>query len=349
MKFGSLRFTMTLTVLLINTVSALLTMLLILLLGQWQPLNFLMLPQAALISSLIIGTILSAVIYQWVLRPIDTLIRMTKQVSRGDFTVRADPKGSVGSVSELVASFNRMTEELGSVEMLKSDFINTFSHEFKTPIVSIRGFVKQLKRSDLSEKEREEYLDIILKESERLTTMSTNVLLLSRFENEQILSISRPFSLDEQLRDCILMLEKSWDAKQIEWDLELSTVTLRSDPAVIEHIWLNLLSNAIKFSPIHGKITVCCAEENGFAAVTVRDEGIGMTQEVADHIFEKFYQGDPSHSRQGNGLGLSIVKRITELAKGEISVVSEIGRGSTFRVLLPLEVDASTNNAPEAR
>jgi signal transduction histidine kinase len=335
MKKRSLRFVMTVSVLMINTASAVLTIMLIWMLGRFRLFAFLLLPQAALVSSIVIGTVISAIVYHRVLKPIDRLILLTQRIKKGDFSARSDPSQAIGNISELVTSFNSMAEELGSVEMLKSDFINTFSHEFKTPIISIRGFARQLKRTDLSDSEREEYIDIIIHESERLTQMSTNVLLLSRFENEQTIHNTVDFSLDEQLRTCILILEKSWEAKEIVWNLELEKATLHSNPSVIEHIWINLLSNAIKFSPAGSEITVQCSAEEGRVAVTVSDRGEGMTPETLNRIFDKFYQGDASHSGEGNGLGLSIVKRIVTLANGEISVTSTPGQGTAFRVVLP--------------
>lgn len=336
MKFRSLQFVMTLSVWLINIASGAMTMILILLFSRWQPLSFLKLPQVALISSILIGTLISAIYYHRVFKPVDNLIAMTEKVREGNYQVRADPKEAIGNISELLSSFNRMAEQLGSVEMLKSDFINTFSHEFKTPIVSIRGFAKQLKKSNLPEKERQEYIDIIIAESERLATMSTNVLHLSRFENELEIGECADFSLDEQLRSCILMLEKAWESKRIEWELSLDPITVCSNRTVIEHIWINLFSNAVKFSPDGSKIEVSCQADGASAIVTIRDYGEGMSAQTIARIFEKFYQGDTSHAREGNGLGLSIVKRIVELANGEITVISEVGRGTTFRVLLPI-------------
>ncbi len=345
MKYRSLRFLITICVLLINLVSALLTFGMILLLSRLQPLAFLALPQASILSCIIIGSLISVFVYRRILRPIDELIRLTEKIKDGDYSVRADETRGVGSIGVLVKRFNQMAERLGSVEMLKSDFIGTFSHEFKTPMVSIRGFAKQLKHGDLTEAERNEYTDIIIAESERLTAMSQNVLLLSRFENQKIIENCEDFSLDEQLRHCILLLERAWEGKHIDWDLSLDEITLTSNASVIEHIWINLFSNAIKFSPPGGVITVSAKEANGTLTVTVRDSGCGMTQKTAEHIFDKFYQADSSRATEGNGLGLSIVKRIVELADGEIALTSEPGRGTTFRVSLPNARQASSKSA----
>ena len=345
MKRHSLNFIMTLSVLMINIVSGCLTLLLIYFLHHWKIFAFLRLPQATLISSIVIGTVLSAIVYHRFLRPIERLIRATKKVKAGDFTVRTDPAHAVGAMSDLIESFNDMTEGLSSVEMLKSDFINTFSHEFKTPIVSIRGFAKQLQRQDLSEEQRKEYLDIIIRQSDRLAKMSTNVLLLSRYENEQTVKEQKNVAIDETIRECILLLRKDWEAKSIEWNLSLSPICLRSDPAMLEQLFLNLLSNAVKFSNPCGTVSVSCTESEGNISISIRDEGEGIDETSKARIFEKFYQSDTSRAREGNGLGLSIVKRIVELSKGTIRVISEEGKGCEFIVTLPQTSTATSTPA----
>ena len=270
------------------------------------------------------------------LRPIDDMSKGMKQVAQGDFSVRVPEEGLSGEIGALAHSFNHMAEELGGIEMFRTDFINNFSHEFKTPIVSIRGFAKQLERDDLTDEERREYTSIIVSESERLANMSANVLLLSKLENQQIITDREPYSLDEQLRRSILLLEKQWSAKGMELSLDLDAVEYFGNEEMMSHVWVNLLNNAIKFSPDGGLLEVGCHSLNGAVQVTVRDHGVGMTNEVSKRIFEKFYQGDAAHATQGNGLGLSLVKRIVDLCNGEIQVESAVGQGTTFRVTLPM-------------
>ena len=271
------------------------------------------------------------------LRPMDDLVRAMHAVSRGDFSVRVDAEDVPGDMGELASSFNDMASELGGLELFRKDFINNFSHEFKTPIVSIRGFAKQLERDDLTDAQRREYLDIIVTESDRLANMASNVLLLSKLENQTIVTDREDYRLDEQLRRCVLLLEKQWGEKDLEPDIELEEIIYRGNEEMMNHVWVNLLNNAIKFSPRGGVLTVRLAREGGEAACTVGDQGPGMDEDTRRRVFEKFYQGDTAHATEGNGLGLSLVKRIVDLCGGSVSVESAPDSGSTFTVRLPLD------------
>ena len=294
------------------------------------------LPLISLGLSTLLGTALSAPIARQYLAPIAQLIDATREVKNGHFDVRVSVEDAGGEVAELAESFNEMTRELGTIELFRNDFINSFSHEFKTPIVSIRGFARQLEREDLTPEQRKEYLSIIIAESERLSNMATNVLLLTKLESQKIVSDKRPYRLDEQLRNAILLLENQWTEKNLELDVELDEVTFLSNEEMVAHVWINLLGNAIKFSNDGGLLEVSLMQEDGDAVVCITDHGVGMDEVTRAHMFEKFYQGDTSHATHGNGLGLSLVKRIVELCHGEISVRSQPGEGSTFTVRLPL-------------
>ena len=271
------------------------------------------------------------------LRPMDDLVRAMQAVSRGDFSVRVDASDVPGDMGELASSFNDMATELGSLELFRKDFINNFSHEFKTPIVSIRGFAKQLERDDLTDAQRREYLDIIVTESDRLANMASNVLLLSKLENQTIVTDREDYPLDEQLRRCVLLLEKQWSEKGLEPDVDLESVTYRGNEEMMNHVWVNLLNNAIKFSPPGGTLTVRLARDGNAAVCRVGDQGPGMDDDTRRRIFEKFYQGDTAHATEGNGLGLSLVKRIVDLCGGSVTVDSAPGAGATFTVRLPLD------------
>ena len=271
------------------------------------------------------------------LRPMDDLVHAMHAVSQGDFSVRVDAEDVPGDMGELANSFNDMATELGGLEMFRKDFINNFSHEFKTPIVSIRGFAKQLERDDLTDEQRREYLDIIVSESDRLANMASNVLLLSKLENQTIVTDREDYRLDEQLRRCVLLLEKQWSEKDLEPDVDLEEITYRGNEEMLGHVWVNLLNNAIKFSPRGGCLTVRLRRAGDSAVCSVSDEGPGMDEETRRRVFEKFYQGDTAHATQGNGLGLSLVKRIVDLCGGSVEVRSALGMGSTFTVRLPLE------------
>ena len=271
------------------------------------------------------------------LKPMNDLVHAMHDVSNGDFSVRVEAEDVPGDMGELANSFNDMAAELGSLELFRKDFINNFSHEFKTPIVSIKGFARQLEREDLTEEQRREYLGIIVSESDRLANMASNVLLLSKLENQTIVTDKASFALDEQLRRAILLLEKQWSEKEIELDVDLEDIGYYGNEEMLNHVWVNLLGNAIKFSPQGAPLTVRLRREGGWAVARVRDAGIGMDEATRARVFEKFYQGDGAHAVSGNGLGLSLVKRIVDLCGGTVEVDSAPGRGSSFTVRLPLE------------
>lgn len=283
---------------------------------------------------ILLGTALTAFLSKKALNPIRKVIDATHQVAHGDFSVQVDIKG-IGELDELSKSFNKMTHELSAIETLRSDFVNNFSHEFKTPIVSIRGFAKLLKENDLTEKERREYLDIIITESQRLAELSANVLNLSKYENMEIVTEKAPFRLDEQIRRTIVLVEPKWSAKEITVNVELEEIFYFGSEDLTQQIWLNLLDNAIKFSFTGGLINISLAHWNDGIRFIIQDEGPGMDEQTQAHIFDRFYQGDTSHTKAGNGLGLAIVKRIVKLCDGTVTVESEVGKGSKFTVSLP--------------
>ncbi len=296
---------------------------------------------STLIACTIIGTGAAAAITKWILSPLKEMIVATERISKGDFKVHIQETFAENSdFGILQRSFNHMAAELDSIEMFRKDFINNFSHEFKTPIVSLQGFAHQLQAGGLTPEEEREYIRIIAAESDRLAKMATNILLLSKLENQAIVTDKTEFYLDEQLRTCLLLLEKQWSEKDIELDPELDEIKYHFNEDMLSHVWLNLFSNAFKFTPRGGKVSCLLRRETDadgrrLVVVTISDTGEGMSQEVAEHIFEKFYQGDTSHAGAGNGIGLTIVSRILELCGGHIQVSSAPGTGSTFKVFLP--------------
>ena len=269
------------------------------------------------------------------LRPLKQLTNATKQVRKGDFSVRIPEQPGQSELSQLIVSFNLMVEELEHNEIFRNDFINNFSHEFKTPIVSIRGFARELYNEDLTEEQRREYIDIIIAESDRLAGMSANVLLLSKLENQTIVTDKTRFSLDEQLRSEILLLEGAWVKKDLCISPELESIEYEGSAELLSHVWRNLLNNAIKFAPDHSELRINLRREERQIVVEVIDEGPGMDEETAARIFDKFYQGDTSHKSEGNGLGLSIAKRSVVLCGGTIDVKSAPNQGCVFTVRLP--------------
>ena len=299
----------------------------------------------ALPSSVLLGTVFSIIVSKQILRPVDDLIRATERIARGDFSTPVPVRFRKNQFSQLITSFNDMERELSGIEIFRKDFIGNVSHEFKTPLNAIRGYVRELSDPTQTDAERAECVRIITEACDRLTGMTTGILLLSKLENQRFIPDRESFDLAEQIRDVILMQERAWAKKKIELSLDLEeTVVYSSNPEMLAHVWENLLSNAIKFCPDEGGVIriVCHNEEDG-VSVVVADNGIGMTQETVKHIFEEFYQGDTSHKAEGNGLGLPLVKRIVDLHGGRVDVESEPGKGATFTVYLPDEVTPSDN------
>ena len=293
----------------------------------------------ALMLACIIGSAVSAITSRFILSRLRKIQDGMQRISKGDFSVRVTENDRIGKITELgelETAFNKMAADLDGIELFRNDFINNFSHEFKTPIVSIKGFARQLQSNRLTEEQRREYIDIIASESDRLANMSSNILLLTKLENQQLVSEMTCFSLDEQIRNSIILLESLWTKKNIELDLDcLDEVFFTFNEEMLSHVWINLITNAVNFSHDGGTVRVSLGIKDGNIECSISDNGIGMSDETQSRIFEKFYQGDRSHHSVGNGIGLNIVKRIVTLAGGEILVKSKLGEGSTFTVRLP--------------
>lgn len=263
-----------------------------------------------------------------------------EKAANGDFNTVLSVKGESYSgmvYSDIYDNYNKMCAELKQVQVLRNDFTNSYSHEFKTPITSIQGFAELLLERDdvITEEERNLYLRIIADESARLADLANSTIMLSKLDSQEIIADKKPYALDEQLRLCEITLASQWQQKNITIDSELTPVTYNGNAQIMTHLWLNLLSNAIKFTPENGEIKVYLSETENDITVSISDSGIGMSEETASHIFEKYYQQEKSHTRQGLGLGLSIVNRITQMIGGNIEVKSALDEGSTFTVTLP--------------
>lgn len=271
------------------------------------------------------------------LRPVSNLILQMNRLASGDFQARLKFGRLLTShpaFAELTDSFNKMAEELGNTEMLRNDFINNFSHEFKTPIVSVAGFAKVLKRGGLTPQQQAEYLNIIEAESLRLSYMATNVLNLTRIENQSILTNVSRFNLSEQIRSCILLLEHKWAPKELEWKLDFGEHEIWGNEELLKQVWINLIDNAVKFSA-HGDIVeIRLTQKEQEISVSVINSGPEIPAEAREKIFNKFYQADESHSSEGNGVGLAIVKRVAQLHGGRALAQSQ-GGITEFTVELP--------------
>ena len=268
-------------------------------------------------------------------RPTKIITEATAKIMSGDFSVRIKPMQSSGleGFNQIAEAINRMAKELSSVETLRTDFIANVSHEMKTPLAVMQNYGTLLQTPNLSDEKRIEYAKGVTDGSRRMADMMTNILKLNRLENQQIYPQVTEFDLGEQLCECLLQYENVWEKAEIEIDTDIAeNVRVKADAELLSHVWNNLFSNAFKFTPSGGTVTVTLTATEHHAVVKVTDTGCGMTPEVGAHIFEKFYQGDTSHSVQGNGLGLALVKRVVDIMQGEISVESAVGKGSAFTV-----------------
>ena len=268
-------------------------------------------------------------------RPTKVITEATERIMVGDFSVRIKPMQNSGmeGFNQIAMAINKMAEELSSVETLRTDFIANVSHEMKTPLAVMQNYGTLLQAPDLSEEKRIEYAKGVTDASRRLSEMMTNILKLNRLENQQIFPETTAFDLGEQLCECLLQFENVWEKKNIEIDTDIAEdIKVEADAELLSLVWNNLFSNAFKFTEEGGSVSLQLTATEHHAIIKVKDTGCGMTPEVGAHIFEKFYQGDTSHSVQGNGLGLALVKRVIDITQGEIGVESAVGVGTTFTV-----------------
>ena len=269
-------------------------------------------------------------------RPVRRIVDAAERIMRGEFSVRVNPLPSIydaAGFNVIIEYFNMMAGELSGTETLRTDFIANVSHELKTPLAVMQNYGTMLQRPNLTEERQLEYAKAITESSRRLADLITNILKLNKLENQQIYPQWQTYNLGEQLCECLLNFENIWEKKEIEIDTDIEEeIFIDSDEELLTLAWNNLFSNAMKFTEQGGCVSVRLKSVDCYAVVQVSDTGCGISQEVGRHIFEKFYQGDTSHSTQGNGLGLALVKRVIDIVDGDISVQSEVGKGSTFTV-----------------
>ena len=288
-----------------------------------------------LIVSIVLGAALTAFISRWVLNPILRLSQAMGQVAKGDFHVRLNEEHLFGDIEDIYHNFNLMTQELGNTETIQTDFVVNVSHEFKTPINAIEGYATLLQaEEDSSPQDRRRYVEKILYNTQRLSKLVSNILLLSKVDHQAISAQGSCYRLDEQIRQSIVQLEPEWEKKDIELDVELEDLSYTGNESLMLHVWDNLIGNAIKFSPPGGLVGVSLKREGEQAVFRVEDCGPGIDEASLSHIFEKFYQSDSSHKQEGNGLGLALVKQILELCGGTVSAENLPEGGCRFIVRL---------------
>ena len=271
--------------------------------------------------------------------PMRTLSNAAKDVANGDFSVYVEPTHTPDNydyIDVMFTDFNVMVQELGSIETLKNDFVTNVSHEIKTPLAVIRNYTTALNKDDLPVETRKEYMDTIVKATDKLNNLVSNILRLNKLENQEIEIPAEPYNLCVQLYDCALQFEPLWEERNIEFSIDAEDkAVIAADKEMLEIVWNNLLSNALKYTAPGGSISIVQTSESGSITVSVSDTGCGMDDETVRRIFDKFYQADTSHSGEGNGLGLALAHRIVEKSRGSLTVKSELGKGSTFTVTIP--------------
>ena len=288
-----------------------------------------------IVLSVIIGMTLSLIVGKLFFAPVMKLSKAMKQVAFGDFSVRLTSPGRFPEMREAYDSFNRMVKDLSATEMLQSDFVSNVSHEFKTPITAIEGYATLLQDRSQSAEEQDVYVEKILFNTRRLSELVGNILLLSKVDNQTLPAQTSRYRLDEQIRKTIVLLEPSWSAKEIDFDVDLAEVEYTGSESLMQHVWSNLIGNAIKFDPYGGLIRMRLATADGQIIYLIEDNGPGIAEDAQKHIFEKFYQSDSSHKEEGNGLGLALVKRILDNCGGSIRVENLPIAGCRFTVTLP--------------
>lgn len=291
--------------------------------------------------SLVIGAALSVFVGKRILQPIGDLRQAMSSVAKGDFTVQLKEQQQMEDVAELYHDFNLMVKELSSIETLRNDFVSTVSHEFKTPIATIKGYVQLLQNDALPLEERQIYLERMLDGTQQLTHLTDNILKLSKLENQGLGLDFQTFRLDEQIREVILFLQPKWEQLNLILDLSLPRTSYYGNEEFLYQVWLNLMDNAIKYSQKNGRIQVTLTSQPTGDLITISDEGAGMTPEVISRIFDKFYQSDTSRKTKGNGLGLALAKQIVQLHAGTIKVKSSPNKGSKFIIFLPNDLKNS--------
>ena len=284
---------------------------------------------------LIVGILVTSQLSKLFFNPIKKLRKAMDQVAEGDYSVRLDGKTRSKEIMEIYTGFNLMAHELSSTEILQTDFVSNVSHEFKTPINAIEGYSTLLQGGDNLDPDQQDYVEKILSNTKRLSSLVGSILLLSRLENQQIPTNRTRYRLDEQIRQSIVGLESAWESKNIEFDVELERVEYLGNEPMMRHVWDNLIGNAVKFSYDGGTVRMTLSREPHVILFTVEDSGPGLSEEAQKHIFDKFYQADSSHKQEGNGLGLSLVKRVLAIENGEIRAENRPQGGCRFTVTLP--------------
>lgn len=284
--------------------------------------------------SFLVGILVTNQLSRYFFNPIKKLGEAMGKVADGDFTVELNSRSTAKEIQEIYSGFNLMTHELRSTEILQIDFLSSASHEFKTPISSIEGYAALLRTCDDLTEEHREYVEKIIFNTKRLSSLASSILLMSKLENQEIPTNQSKFLVDEQIRQSIVALESQWEKKKIELDVDLCDAEYRGNELLMRHVWDNLISNAIKFTPEGSVVKIQLTKKLGRITFTVEDQGSGIPEEAMHRIFDKFYQADSIHKQEGSGLGLALVDKILKLEKGTVKAENMDSGGCRFTVTL---------------
>ena len=284
--------------------------------------------------SLLVGVLVTSQLSRYFFNPIKKLGEAMGRVADGDFTVELNSRSTAKEIQEIYTGFNLMTYELRATEILQMDFVSSASHEFKTPISAIEGYAALLRADDGLTGEQKEYVEKIIFNTKRLSSLTGSILLLSKLENQEIPTNRTRFLVDEQIRQSIVALEAGWEHKNIELDVDLCEAEYYGNELLMRHVWDNLIGNAIKFTPVGSTVKIQLVKKLTKIVFTVEDQGPGIPEESIRHIFDKFYQADSAHKQEGSGLGLALVEKILKLEKGTVTAENRETGGCRFTVTL---------------
>lgn len=293
-----------------------------------------------LVFLIILSGMISALITTYVglqiIQPIETLRDSMTEVSSGNFSIQLDTQHKIDEVSQLFNDFNLMVHELDGINALQNDFVSTVSHEFKTPLAAIQGYAQLLQDPDLDSDTQKDLTTRLIAATQQLTQLTENILKLSKIEHQGISIERKPIRIDEQIRQAVLYLQPSWEEKNIQFNIMLDRLTFVGNEELLQQVWINIIDNAIKYNQTNGKVTISQqTDSNGREQIVIADSGVGMSSDTLSKVFNKFYQADSSRLNSGNGLGLSLVKQVLHLHNSEIHYTSQLGVGTTARVILP--------------
>ncbi len=291
------------------------------------------------IVSSVIGTIISRAASKSTMNLISEIDQATKEIANGNYNIRLEEKSRLIELNDMAQNFNLMAKDLAATEIMRTDFVSNVSHEFKTPLTAIEGYATLLQNENLSKEQIKEYAENIEYNTKKLTKMTSNILLLSSLDNGKKDIDKVKFSLDEQIRETVLMFEREWNVRNIDLDLELEDCEYKGHKEILGHVWSNIFGNALKFSEDNSEIVITLTQNSSGITVAIKDSGKGIEKEDIEHVFEKFYQADTSRASKGNGLGLAIVKTAVDLHGGTVTVQSDIGKGTEFIVCLPTNIN----------